>query len=170
MFFRPPEAPHMNEALDQVSRRDTPQHVLQLAPRDFGKCVCQTAEGGGVEKRKSGSRQEKDEEDFRHDRRVINHKILQALFVDLPALSMEGTKAMDGLVIRIGIVCVDVCVFSSLFLLRLHYCPIPYSFCRCWLWSCTISPSGRYILDRYRERKALAGSKSVTALTKTCQR
>lgn len=49
---------------------------------------------GDGEKRKSGFRQEKDEEDFRHDRRVINHKILQAVLVDLPAL--DGRDQSDG--------------------------------------------------------------------------
>lgn len=35
-FFQPPVATQMTEALDQVSRALVPQHLLQLAPGEFG--------------------------------------------------------------------------------------------------------------------------------------
>lgn len=68
--------------------------------------------------------------------------------------SVEGTKGMEWTSQGNKSVCVCVCVFSSVFLLQLHYCPIHYSVCRSWLWPGTITPSGSYIHDRYRGRES----------------
>lgn len=66
--------------------------------------------------------------------------------------SVEGTKGMEWTSQGNKSVCVCVCVFSSVFLLQLHYCPIHYSVCRSW--PGTITPSGSYIHDRYRGRES----------------
>lgn len=59
-------------------------------------------------------------------------------------------------------VCLVLCFFCGFIIVQFS---IPS-----WLCPFTISPSGSYIHDRYRERKALCRNKSVTVLTKTCQR
>lgn len=84
----------------------TPQHVLQSAPGIL-RSVSAGPLGEEVRRGKSGYRQEKrDEELFRHDRSVINRRILQAALVDLPA--NDQSKQRNGLGSGGGVV---VCVF-----------------------------------------------------------
>lgn len=88
------------------------------------------------------------------DRQIINHKILQATFMDLPAV--EGWNNVH--------ICVCVCVCFNSVPLLLHS-----SFCCFMVWSFTIKPSGSSTHDTHGGEKHFVGSKSVTALTKTCQ-
>lgn len=72
----------------------TPQHVLQSAPGIL-RSVSARPLGEEVRRGKSGYREEKrDEELFRHDRSVINRRILQAALVDLPA--NDQSKQRNG--------------------------------------------------------------------------
>lgn len=140
----------------------TPQHVLQSAP-GIWRSVSAGLLGEEVRRGKSGCRQEKrDEELFRHDRRVINRRILQAALVDLPA--NDQSKQRNGLDSSRGWWergCVCVCLG---FLPWLLYYPLPRCYCRSQLWPFyRSSPSGSYIGDSYRRRKG----KSVTAPAKT---
>lgn len=76
VFLGPPKATQMTGSGKPA---DTPHHVLQLA---LGNQRSVSARPLGEEERRgSCSRQEKDEEGFRHDRRFINHKIPQTVFI-----------------------------------------------------------------------------------------
>lgn len=95
VFFRPPEAAQMNEALDQVSRAILPSMCCSL-PRGILSSV--SARPLGEEEVRRGRValvRKKKMKRVRHDRRVINHKILQAVFVDLPA--PDGRNQRNGL-------------------------------------------------------------------------
>lgn len=134
----------------------TPQHVLQSAP-GIWRSVPAGPLGEEVRRGKSGCCQEKrDEELFRHDRRVINRRILQAVLVDLPA--NDQGKQRNGLDSSRGW-WERVCVCLG-FLPWLLYYPLPYS--QLWpFYHC--SPSSSYISDSHSGRKG----KSVTAPAKT---
>lgn len=105
-------------------------------------------------------RKKRDEELSRHDRRVINRRILQAALVDLPANDQNKQRnGLDSSRRRWERVC--VCLG---FLPWLLYYPLPYSYCCSQLWPFYhCSPSGSYTNDSYSGRKG----KSVTAPAKT---
>lgn len=143
VFFRSLQATQM----DQVSWAIVPQAFATAGPRGVW-VVCLPDRWGEGAERKSGFRQDKDEAGFN----MTSVPLITRFSRQCLCSWWKEPKEWTWLVMGIGSVC--MCV-SSVFRLWIHYCPIPHSFCHSWVWPCTISPSGSYICDRYRERKAL---------------
>lgn len=170
MFFRPPEATQMNEALDQVSRGDTPPACScswppggffssSVSARPLGEEVRTRRRSRRRWRRKSGSHQEKDEEGLDMTGvSLITRFSRRCSWIYL--LSMEGTKGTDWTshgnrkrahtCVCVWCVFLVLCFFCGFIIAQF---PIPSAVS--WRWPFTISPSGSYIHDRYRERKAL---------------
>ncbi len=169
VFFRPPEATQMNEALDQVSRAILPSMCCSWPRGDFEQCVCQTA-GGEGEEGKSGSRQEKDEKGLDMTGvSLITRFSRRCSWICL--LSMEGTKGMDWTshgnrksVCVCVYVCLVLCFFCGFIISQFS---IPSAFPGSG--HLPSAPLAATSMTGTEREKHSVGSKSVTVLTKTCQ-
>lgn len=126
--------------------------MLQLPPPGGGgrgECVSTVPArplGEGGEERKSGSCQEKDEEGLdMTGASLITRFSRRCWWTYLLSVERTGETHQNMCVY------LCVCVFLPCFITA----PIPHSLRHSQFWPFTISPSGSYIHDRYREERAV---------------